>query len=141
MICHGYGQDQRSFAEAADMLEIPEDRLETCILDSELAGDSWNALIEDALLDEGDKPSDVRLTIVDAPGHARLVGLLKETCTGQDLRRHLSETYAWPDGLDLVFDSCDEPNAFYDPSERRITLCYELMDWYAEIAPLAYGEE
>ena len=141
MICHAYGQDPDEFAEAAEMLDIPEDRLETCQADSELANDSWNALIEDALLGADDKPSDVRLIIEDVEGYEHLAKLIRDTETGEALRAHLSETYAWPETLELVFDSCDEPNAYYDPETVRITACYELMDWYAAAANRAYGEE
>jgi hypothetical protein len=50
----------------------------------------------------------------------------------QMLTAEVSDTLVLPDGLQTVFTACGMPNAFYDPSTLRITMCYEFFDLFAE---------
>jgi hypothetical protein len=38
-----------------------------------------------------------------------------------------------PHGIKVVFDKCDEVNAFYDPEQASITMCDEYLDYYGEL--------
>lgn len=40
----------------------------------------------------------------------------------------LNDTLAFPENIVLSAGECGEPNAFYRPELRRVTLCYELLD-------------
>lgn len=40
----------------------------------------------------------------------------------------LNDTLAFPENVVLAAAECGEPNAFYRPELRRVTLCYELLD-------------
>lgn len=44
--------------------------------------------------------------------------------------RDLNKTLSLPHDITLVTRDCGMINAFYKPSERSITICYELMDFY-----------
>jgi hypothetical protein len=46
----------------------------------------------------------------------------------EDVADALNGTFVLPEDVRLTFSQCGEPNAFYDPDERRIRICYELMD-------------
>ena len=50
----------------------------------------------------------------------------------QALTAEVSETLLLPDGLQTVFTACGMPNACYDPSTLRITMCYEFFDLFAQ---------
>ena len=39
----------------------------------------------------------------------------------------LNKAFSLPHDILIGFDGCDEPNAFYDPEKREITVCYELV--------------
>ena len=41
--------------------------------------------------------------------------------------------------LQLTTDDCEEKNAFYSPSEKKITFCYEMMHWIWELFRYAPG--
>ncbi len=43
----------------------------------------------------------------------------------------LNDTLTIPDDLVVVFDECGTSNAFYSPTQRKITLCYELIETVA----------
>lgn len=44
----------------------------------------------------------------------------------------LNEILALPYDVYLNFDKCGEPNAFYDPETKEITMCYEFLDDFQE---------
>lgn len=44
----------------------------------------------------------------------------------------LNEFIALPFDVYLNFDECGEPNAFYSPSTKEITMCYEFLDLFEQ---------
>lgn len=42
----------------------------------------------------------------------------------------LNGTFALPSDVTVSFNECGEANAFYDPQEQRISICYELMEGF-----------
>jgi hypothetical protein len=45
----------------------------------------------------------------------------------------LNETFALPTNIYLTFTECGEPNAFYDPEQHKLSMCYELIEDFYEI--------
>lgn len=45
-----------------------------------------------------------------------------------EITKPLNETIALPYNVYVNFDQCGEPNAFYDPEVKEITMCYEFLD-------------
>ena len=69
------------------------------------------------------KPSD--------KSYNELATVLKESRGIDEIVQAVNETYKFP-RIEVVFDLCGQENAFYDPSSRRIILCYELVAGLAE---------
>ena len=55
----------------------------------------------------------------------------------------VDSTLVLPADLDTVFTSCGEPNAFFDPENGRVVMCYEFMALFAQLFAdtAASGEE
>lgn len=45
-----------------------------------------------------------------------------------EITKPLNEVVALPYDVYLNLDKCDEPNAFYNPETKEITMCYEFLD-------------
>lgn len=58
---------------------------------------------------------------------------LIETEFYDDLARDLNEMLVFPRDITVVFTTCDEANAYYDPNAVTITMCYELIDEFLSI--------
>lgn len=43
----------------------------------------------------------------------------------------LTKTYALPRDLTIIYKDCGELNAWYSPSEASITMCYDLIEYFA----------
>jgi hypothetical protein len=44
-----------------------------------------------------------------------------------------ADDFAWPNPFTLEMQSCGSPTAGWDPSTRKLTLCYELAGDFAEL--------
>lgn len=45
----------------------------------------------------------------------------------------LNKIVSLPQDVYMSFDACGQPNAFYDPERKLITICYELAERFAEM--------
>jgi hypothetical protein len=63
----------------------------------------------------------------------RIQAVLEETAFFDDLVADLNENLAFPEDIAVIFASCGESNAFYDPEEVMIIMCYELIADYITI--------
>jgi hypothetical protein len=45
----------------------------------------------------------------------------------------LNQRLILPFDMDVSFEDCGEPNAYYDPETHQITLCHQLIDVYYEL--------
>lgn len=52
--------------------------------------------------------------------------LMKQDRLLEDFAEAINEAFALPQDLTVLGTDCDEANAFYDSSDRTITVCYEL---------------
>lgn len=49
-----------------------------------------------------------------------------------NLARELNSAISLPEAITLRYVECEEANAYYDPAQRLITLCFELVEQLAE---------
>jgi putative metallopeptidase DUF4344 len=59
--------------------------------------------------------------------------LVRGTGVFEKMLPQLDQALLLPRDLEVVFDKCGEPNAFYDPETKKITMCDEYVDYYAEV--------
>lgn len=59
---------------------------------------------------------------------------IRQTKLFEDIAKALNSTIKLPKDLPVVHKRCGEANAFYDPAEGKIFLCYEMMLKVAQVA-------
>lgn len=137
IVCLGFGTDSDAFTKMADRFTMPDDRREGCIDDAARAWESWDQVLAPHMRAENaaagqsvtieygadDAFSDVRDYMMD-------MRLLEDTA------QYLNQQFNMPPLL-LKAEACGEPNAFFNPADRSVSLCYELYDWLAEMAETA----
>ena len=132
-ICHLYGLDPENNRDAAEWAGLPEETLATCEDTAILAYDSWEAFLENGVLlaqNEGQTPiamthEETSLTEVKAR--------LEESNLLEDLRQYAQVNFAWPNPIEIKASECGESNAFWDPQELTVTLCYEIVQEWMDI--------
>ena len=127
IICVANGYDPETFAAAAKEVELPEDRLETCVFDADQAVNSWDKLLGDAYREEQTAGGKVKLEIAEVPEFAEVKKRLDETGIAPEITKWMDETYNWPRPITVTFDTCGEENAFYMPNDVKVIMCYEFI--------------
>ncbi len=73
----------------------------------------------------------VRYDKTDNEDYQELEAIFKETRLLEDTVQELNTVFALPSQVPVVFKECGDVNAFYDPEAREISLCWELVEYYA----------
>ena len=60
----------------------------------------------------------------------------------EEIANGFNQELSLPTDVAITFKDCGQPNAFYSPSEKSITMCYEFMDlFYQEFLKMGKSEE
>ena len=129
MVCFMVGKDPDVFGETADVYEISEERQEDCALTYEQAMVSWMSLLEPHLLEDGARPSKVKVIYEDAGEYQNVADALKDYAILDYAAEVVSQSFRLPRGVTFRATQCGEPNAFYSPSEGEVIYCYELAEY------------
>ncbi len=83
----------------------------------------------------GKRGGKFRLTYaaVQDPDHRDVRDLFKEAGLLEEAVSGLNDTFLIPRDIEVTLRECGEANSYYEPDQRRISLCYELVDYYSEI--------
>lgn len=128
LVCLFYGGAPEERQDMAEELGLPEERAETCTEEFELADGSWGPVLEE--LRAAGAGETLRFTAVqDDDPHARLTAQV----VGDEVAA-LNSEMSLPAPLDVRVEYCDTPNAFYDPSDRSVTMCIEFSSYLAGLA-------
>ena len=134
--CLLYGADPEKFKPMAEEVKLPDARRESCPAEAENNSSSWQKVLEPHVLGDGEKPAK-RITVsYGSAGDYRFErDLLKESGLLEPIASEISEALHLPRNLKISAKACGEPNAFWDPDEAEIQICYELLREYREMHP------
>ena len=83
----------------------------------------------------GKPPSSVAINYGDAPGPLEpFREIAKALRLLEIVSDFAAKSFNFPRLLTIEAKTCGEPNAFWDPQVRSITLCYELLASDAQVA-------
>lgn len=127
LICLYYGGDVDAREDFAKEFGLPDDRAETCEEERNLAEGSWGAVLEGIERTRSGPDWIVLDEDVDTLGSAYVIAA--DAVIREEIAR-LNKRFA-PDFLvKVVIENCNEENAFYSPSEGKITMCNEIVRSY-----------
>lgn len=132
VICFLAGEGAVRADELIDAWGLPEERAETCEADYEQAVDGWDVLLEPHMRDPASTPG--RAVAVNYGPGGRWEDMLREAQLLEFVAGTLDANFLLEDGLTIESTACGEANAFWDPGTRTVTLCYELLDDFQDLA-------
>lgn len=125
-LCLYYGGAPDERAALAEEFGLPEDRAVTCSEEFDLAASSWGVYLDEI---EAAGPGQSLVWLGEAePADYIQAAILDEV-------NYLNSVWTLPEEVGVQVGPCDEANAFYDPSEKMITMCVELADYALSSAP------
>jgi hypothetical protein len=134
IVCFMVGSDDEKFKNLAAETKLPEARQDSCVGDYSNAEYSWRAMLTPHRR-APDQPK-TKIDVVYGPAKGRLefvaqaarsIELLEVVAAGA------SEELAWPVPFAMEMQTCGFPNARWDLSTHKLTLCYELAADFADL--------
>jgi hypothetical protein len=134
VVCLMVGSNMTKYAAVAAVAKLPAQRQQTCVDDFLNAEWSWGNVLK-AHLRSPDQPK-TELKIVYGPGkgkydtHAEIAQHIKLL---EAIAENLSDRFVWRVPISLEMQACGEVNARWIYREKRVVVCYELADEFAEL--------
>lgn len=135
IICFIAGEGPGRAHEMSAQWGLPEERTETCEEDYNLALDSWDEVLDPYFRPEAERAAKIKVEY--GPSSSAWRATLMDSELLEYVGEYMAATYDFEDGLIFEARDCDEANAYWDPTNRTVTLCYELLDNYEELARIA----
>lgn len=141
-LCIIYGSSPTYFKGLADRVQFPDRERSRCEVDFAKRNRAWELIVQPFARNQGGEYPGMQPT--NAKGAALKVSYQpSQTSFGRGLQTELQnlrlfEEFAanietllvWQRDLDIVFADCGTANAFYDPQNARIVMCWEGIEHF-----------
>jgi hypothetical protein len=134
IVCLMVGSNAEDFKGLADWVQMPQTRQKTCRDDYSKAKYAWETVLNTYVrrVDQAKSKID---TAYD-PGSGNLDTYYRSFRAIkflETLSEHTSDRYVLPRPIALVMGNCGDSNAWWDQNTRKVTLCYEMADDFADL--------
>lgn len=133
MLCLMVGSDKEKFGALATDAGMPDRRQDRCAGDYGQAKRSWDAVLAPYATPNEGEP---KITVVyTEPSEATEDGrdILRTNEVLEIVARKIEAGYTLPNPITIEGADCGQENAFYDPSQAKLTVCYELVKNYYDL--------
>jgi len=137
IVCLMVGADSDKFKAVADWVKMPESRQDSCQGDHSNATYSWDLVLKPHRR-AADQPK-TKIDVVYGEGKGKMesyakafraIGLL-DIVAG-----YAAEEFTWRAPFTLEMQTCGQPDAHWDLSTHKLTLCYEMAEEFVQL----YGD-
>lgn len=118
-VCLFYGANPENREKLAADLGLPDERAEWCPDEYEKAAKSWGAVFDEM---DGQVSGKQMVFVPSSGGHSDIANRVLAAEV-----RNLNIELKLPRRVTVKVETCNEPNAFYDPVEKSITFCTEFV--------------
>lgn len=138
--CMMVGQDQVRFKDFADRIRLPQTRRDECAGEYDKARNSWFSVLKPHMAGDKDRV-DFKLAYykVNDPDLNYYRSVLKDIGVLEMLRDTFSGLVKLDGGIKLTANVCGQANAFWSPSDRELTYCFEDARSYAQMFAARHG--
>jgi putative metallopeptidase DUF4344 len=134
IVCLMVGSDDEKFKDLAKETKLPESRQDSCAGDYSNAAYSWDLLLKPYRRTPDQPKTKIDVVYGPAEGRAAIAQQVARSIRlFETVAEHASDEFAWPAPFSLEFQACGYPNARWDLSVHKLTLCYELASDFADL--------
>ncbi|MDH7793076.1 DUF4344 domain-containing metallopeptidase [Ochrobactrum sp. AN78] len=141
MLCIMYGGNPKVFSSIADGVQLDERTRFRCSDEFNKQNRAWRKILAPHTRSgewhpEGEQPANApgaAIKTVFEPSSRRVGNFYAAKLSGAltGYFDNLSQTYVLPRPITVTFRDCGQLNAWYDPKEGSITMCYDLFEHLA----------
>ncbi len=133
MTCLLVGGNPADFADLANQMGMDQERQDGCSAEYEQARSGWDQLVRAHLRGDGPEGAAITVSYEDAGKYAPIAKLLEANKVLETVASVVSAAYRLEKPAALRAAQCGEENAFYDPADGSVTLCYEYVQLYYDM--------
>jgi hypothetical protein len=134
IVCLMVGSDDEKFKDLAKEIKLPESRQDTCAGDFSNAAYSWDLLLKPYRHSPEQPRTKIDVIYGPAEGNAAVAQQVARSIRlFETVAERASDEFAWPAPFTLEFGGCGYPNARWELSTHRLTVCYELAAEFADL--------
>ena len=134
IVCLMVGSDPVKYKDVADEAKLPADRQESCKNDWADASTSWDAVLKAHRRDPNQAKTKIEVVYGEGKGDLDVYAKgLQAVRLLEVLAEHLADELALPVPFTLEMQTCGFINAAWVASTRKLTVCYELADDFADL--------
>jgi Putative metallopeptidase len=133
--CLLFGSDPQRYRQLAEDTGLPPERQETCVWEFQQNETAWDKLLMPHVRAEGETgPAEsVVVTYDDTQVYRTERDYLKGIELLENVATLIRDNYRLTPGIRIVAEECGQANAFWNVEDRKIVICYELVEDYRAI--------
>lgn len=143
--CILYGSNPQRYEQLANRIGLEERTRARCLHDYPKRYQAWETILKTVSRNLGpDLPGDLpanapggKVVLTIQPGKSQIaqvvVGALQHNNTMATILDAFSQIFVWPRDLHVEFRDCERINAWYDPGEGKITMCYSAIEYFSNV--------
>ncbi|MGJ8528742.1 DUF4344 domain-containing metallopeptidase [Maritalea sp.] len=130
VICLMVGSDPDLFGDVADEVGIDPERQESCSFDYEQISGNWQRLNE-TFITQGSNGQPITVSYEEpSEEEAGAAELLQQSQIMETIAEEITSTIELPRAVKFIGKMCGQENAYYDPENEEIVICYEIVNLY-----------
>jgi hypothetical protein len=134
IVCFMVGSDKHQFKDLAGETRLPEARQDSCAGDYSNASYSWDLVLKPHLRAPDQPKTPIEVAYGEAKGRLeRSARAARSNLLLETVAQHVADEFVWPAPFTLEMQTCGFPNARWDLSTHKLTLCYELAADFEEL--------
>ncbi len=136
IVCLVYGSDTDAFEPLGELSYLPDFRADWCDAEFEDANRAWE-WVRDTYIRTAERRETshaVKYGNTKDPREQEVRDRLLEARGLERAMEIVEETVLLPDTITLRTRSCGSPDAYWDPENRDVVLCYELVLWFYQLS-------
>lgn len=132
--CLMVGSDYVEHTSYATRVSLPIDRQKSCAEDYRIAEKGWRSVLEPHRRAPGMDGAPITTAYRDSSGeYGHIEDMLRSAGMLETYADWVRKSFVLPNPVTMTAETCGEVNAFYDPDERQVILCYEWVDFFYEM--------
>ena len=134
IVCLMVGSNPARFKDLADETQLPDDRRRSCGWDYDTASRSWDRALTQHHRSPDQPKGQIQVIYGEGKGELELFSrIFSGTRFLETIVDQVANMYSWPEPIVMEMRSCGEPNARWTIPTRRLHVCYELAQEFAEL--------
>jgi Putative metallopeptidase len=134
IVCFMVGADPEKFKGLAEATNLPATRQQSCNYDYTAAAWSWGELLRPHLRKPDQAMTKIDVAYLDATAdldaYARS---FKDLQFLERIANMAADKFVWGGPFSMEMKTCERANAFWAMKDRKLVVCYELIDSYVQL--------